>query len=149
MRSVRYLADTVSDIAEPSPPELDPVELLVRAIRTLAQPEQDAVFGYLLRQGASGRVDPGLGSLRRLHLARTEELSDVARREAARAVELPLLASATDASLRSVPVRFPEPLYERLKAWCSEHGFPMAAVIRGLVERFLDERGASSAVRSE
>jgi hypothetical protein len=41
---------------------------------------------------------------------------------------------------RVVPVRFPEPQYDRLKQWCATHGFPMAAVVRGLVERFLDEQ---------
>jgi hypothetical protein len=41
--------------------------------------------------------------------------------------------------LRTMPVRFPEPLYQRLKAWCEQHNFPMAVVVRGLVERFLDE----------
>lgn len=41
---------------------------------------------------------------------------------------------------RIVPMRFPEPQYDRLKQWCATHGFPMAAVVRGLVERFLDEQ---------
>jgi hypothetical protein len=43
-------------------------------------------------------------------------------------------------TLRTMPVRFPEPLYQRLKEWCGEHNFPMAVVVRGLVERFLDEQ---------
>lgn len=40
-----------------------------------------------------------------------------------------------------VPIRFPPKLYDELKAWCEEHGFPMAAVVRGLVERFLECQG--------
>ena len=39
-----------------------------------------------------------------------------------------------------VPVRFPEPQYRRLKEWCGRHGFSMAVVVRGLVERFLDDQ---------
>jgi predicted DNA-binding protein len=39
-----------------------------------------------------------------------------------------------------MPIRFPEPLYQRLKEWSNEHNFPMAVVVRGLVERFLDEQ---------
>ena len=39
-----------------------------------------------------------------------------------------------------VPVRFPEPQYRRLKDWCGRHGFSMAVVVRGLVERFLDDQ---------
>ncbi len=44
-----------------------------------------------------------------------------------------------------VPVRFPEPQYRRLKEWCSEHGFSMAVVVRGLVERFLDDQDRRAA----
>jgi hypothetical protein len=39
-----------------------------------------------------------------------------------------------------VPVRFPEAQHQRLKTWCATHGFSMAVVVRGLVERFLDEQ---------
>ena len=39
-----------------------------------------------------------------------------------------------------VPVRFPEAQHQRLKDWCATHGFPMAVVVRGLVERFLDDQ---------
>lgn len=47
--------------------------------------------------------------------------------------------------LRTMPVRFPERLYQRLKDWSEQHHFPMAVVVRGVVERFLDEqqRGAA------
>jgi len=37
-----------------------------------------------------------------------------------------------------VPVRFPEAQHQRLRDWCATHGFSMAVVVRGLVERFLD-----------
>ena len=46
--------------------------------------------------------------------------------------------------LRTMPVRFPEQQYQRLKAWCEEHKFPMAVVVRGVVERFLDEQQPAS-----
>lgn len=39
-----------------------------------------------------------------------------------------------------VPVRLSEAQHQRLKDWCAEHGFKMAVVIRGLVERFLDDQ---------
>ncbi len=39
-----------------------------------------------------------------------------------------------------VPVRFPEAQHQRLKDWCATHGFSMAVVVRGLVERFLDDQ---------
>lgn len=37
-----------------------------------------------------------------------------------------------------VPVRLPAELHTRLRDWCTEHGFSMATVVRGLVTRFLD-----------
>jgi len=49
-------------------------------------------------------------------------------------------AASPGSPQRMVPMRFPEPQYDRLKQWCATHGFPMAAVVRGLVERFLDEQ---------
>ena len=39
-----------------------------------------------------------------------------------------------------IPVRLAEEQHRRLKEWCAEHNFPMAVVVRGLVERFLDEQ---------
>ena len=39
-----------------------------------------------------------------------------------------------------IPVRLTEEQHRRLKEWCAEHDFPMAVVVRGLVERFLDEQ---------
>ncbi len=37
-----------------------------------------------------------------------------------------------------IPVRLSEAQHQRLKQWCAEHGFPMAVVVRGLIDRFLD-----------
>lgn len=37
-------------------------------------------------------------------------------------------------------VRLPTESHAKLREWCSTHGFTMAAVIRGLVERFLDKQ---------
>lgn len=39
-----------------------------------------------------------------------------------------------------VPLRLSEPQHRLLKEWCAEHKFPMAVVIRGLVERFLEDQ---------
>ncbi len=46
---------------------------------------------------------------------------------------------------RMFPVRLPDAQYRRLKEWCSAHGFAMAVVVRGLVERFLDEQDRRAA----
>ena len=43
-----------------------------------------------------------------------------------------------------VTVRLPQELHGQLRNWCSEHGFTMASVIRGVVERFVSERRAAA-----
>jgi hypothetical protein len=43
-----------------------------------------------------------------------------------------------------LPVRLPADQLERLRSWCTDHGFSMAVVIRGLVERFLDDQSRRS-----
>lgn len=50
------------------------------------------------------------------------------------------LGAPAQGPLRTMPVRFPEPQYHRLKDWSEAHNFPMAVVVRGVVERFLDEQ---------
>lgn len=39
-----------------------------------------------------------------------------------------------------LPVRLPPELHERLRGWSTEHGFSMASIVRGLVERFLEQQ---------
>jgi len=39
-----------------------------------------------------------------------------------------------------VTFRLPAERHAELRAWCSEHSFTMAAVVRGLIERFLEEQ---------
>ena len=42
-----------------------------------------------------------------------------------------------------VTIRLPADRHAALRAWCAEHGFTMASVVRGLVERFLEEHGTA------
>jgi hypothetical protein len=39
-----------------------------------------------------------------------------------------------------VTIRLPADRHAELRGWCTDHGFTMAAVVRGLIERFLDEQ---------
>jgi hypothetical protein len=41
-----------------------------------------------------------------------------------------------------VTLRLPAERHAQLRRWCAEHDFSMAAVIRGLVEQFLEARDA-------
>lgn len=117
--------------------------LLLKAIQTLTQAEQKVVLEYLISialvqekaaAGGSGYLAsspgyaPGGGSLRSPAVLR--------------AIEATIRASGAQipGQQQVVPVRFSTDQYDRLKQWCGEHDFSMAVVIRGLVERFLDEQ---------
>lgn len=39
----------------------------------------------------------------------------------------------------TIPVRRSEAQHQRLKQWAAKHDLPMAVVVRGLIERFLDD----------
>ncbi|MGH3681481.1 MAG: hypothetical protein ACRDT2_14715, partial [Natronosporangium sp.] len=47
------------------------------------------------------------------------------------------------ADSQMVTLRLPATRHAALRAWCAEHGFSMAAVVRGLVERFLEEQATA------
>ena len=40
-------------------------------------------------------------------------------------------------------VRLPSDLHDRFRGWCTTNGFSMAAVARGLIERFLNDQEAT------
>ena len=42
-----------------------------------------------------------------------------------------------------ITIRLPAERHGELRAWCASHGFTMAAVVRGLVERFLEDQAKS------
>jgi hypothetical protein len=44
-----------------------------------------------------------------------------------------------------ITIRLPAERHTQLRDWCAEHEFTMAAVVRGLVERFLEQQGRTGA----
>jgi hypothetical protein len=98
-------------------------KLLLRALESLGPSERRAVLEALLT-GSIGRLqgrDPGSGTFGFLpvsahHQGRSSQM------------EQPLM------------VRLPTDLHRRLRAWATTNGFSMAAIARGLIERFLDEQ---------
>ncbi len=121
-------------------PQEHAVGHLLRAIRTLDAADQDAVLALLL----GGLLDRSAAA------ATASNHPDTRRRLAAAALgHAELLQTGfirshsqapAGAETRVVPIRFPAHLHEELRAWCEEHGFPMAAVVRGLTERFLESQ---------
>jgi len=106
-----------------------PARTLARLLEQASSDDRQAITGWLLesqaanaRRGQADRDRPG-------HQFRTV-ISDRPPRA---------LSPGEDSQL--VTVRLPQDLHAQLRDWCGEHGFSMAAVIRGLVERFLSNEG--------
>jgi ParG len=124
---------------------MDASRLLVRALAELPPAERDKVYTWLL--GTSLRMQPGLiGPLgRRVGWAVDAEAQSVTQQDfgaAGAEVVRDLFRSSSGQAQQMVPVRFSTDQHTRLRAWCTEHGFSMATVIRGLVDRFLDSQQA-------
>jgi len=118
---------------QPGPdPRKDPVQVLVSAMRALPDADRDLVYAWLLRRGFG------------LEEAGVLAVPGRPRRMSVTALLGPDLELATRAPLaqasgqQMVPVRFSSEQHAQLRQWCSEHGFSMATVIRGLVSRFLE-----------
>jgi hypothetical protein len=122
------------------------MRLLLKAVRSLPQDEQDTVLTELLgAKVVGGRPEPPSGQSPRLDPAWASLTSvEVRRVSLGRKAGEPL--SVFSPQLRAggpwqtVPTRLSVEQYDRLKHWCQAHGFAMAVVLRGLVERFLDEQ---------
>lgn len=98
------------------------VRLLLKALGSLSEREREVVLRYLLLRHLPDRPI-SFGQL-------PEELPSF---------DAPI-AAQFDPVTRMLPVRLPAALHDRLRNWSTTNGFSMAAVVRGLIERFLDER---------
>ena len=120
----------------------DTARLLVRALSQLPPADRDRVYTWLL--GTSLTPQPGVtGPLGHLGWAVKAEAPPARQQDFAEAgAELvrTLFRGAPAPAQQMVPVRFSVEQHARLRAWCTEHGFSMATVIRGLVDRFLDSQ---------
>ena len=129
------------------------MRLLVKAVRSLPQDEQDTVLTELLGalgvQVLAGRLDQPSGQSSQGDPA-WASLASVAMKRLSLGWEAGEPLSAFSPQVRSggpwqtVPTRLSIEQYERLKQWCQANGFTMAVVLRGLVERFLEEQGRRS-----
>ena len=127
---------------------IDAAGLLVRALGQLPPADRDKVYTWLL--GTSLHLQPGLTSVLSGQLTRAMRADVQASRrqdfaEAEAEMMRNLFRSPGSGVQQMVPVRFSAEQHARLRAWCTEHGFSMATVIRGLVDRFLDGQQAPPA----
>ena len=109
----------------PSTPHSDVVELVLKALDSLTAEERRRVLSALVEAA----IVPGAATSARA--AMPPSLSPEGWFS-------PGLKSSAPASV--LPVRLPTEQLERLRSWCADHGFSMAVVIRGLVDRFLDDQ---------
>lgn len=128
------------------------LRLLVQAVGLLPEPDREHLYVWLLNMAARVDVPPGsvipgapAAAARRLKWATQAARTTPARSSPSEVFESLQLAGfrgSSGAAQQMVPVRFSAEQHARLRAWCSEHGFSMATVIRGLVDRFLDSQQA-------
>ena len=117
--------------------------LLLKAIHSLPQEEQDAVLEALLDPKLAPWPDP-----ESTRLPSPEVVAGGAwtprfyGRDPRIELTHPPLGPETGGPWQSVPVRLSTEQHERLKQWCQATGFTMAVVLRGLVARFLDDQAS-------
>ncbi|MGZ5213421.1 MAG: hypothetical protein ACXWEJ_09510 [Actinomycetota bacterium] len=92
-------------------------DLLLKAVKSLPEEERDEVLRELI-----GRTH--------LHVPAADPTGVLPGPsfDPAKPMSQPLL------------IRLPPDLHDRLRTWSVSHGFSMAAVARGLIERFLDDQ---------
>jgi hypothetical protein len=108
--------EALGDTSAGSPGEAVP--LLVKAIASLPDGERDQVYVWLLSRPRLHQVSSQLMSLQSAGGS----------------------PGSQQMAQQMVPVRFSADQHSQLRAWCAEHGFSMATVIRGLVARFLESQ---------
>jgi len=108
-------------------------KLVLKAVRNLPQREQDQVFTALFRSALSEPTPAQPVPPEVVMLSRQG------------AVPFPAPTIGAPGQSTMLPVRLPPELHERLRRWSTDQGFSMAGVVRGLVERFLDEQSGTKA----
>jgi hypothetical protein len=116
--------------------------LMLKAVRSLPQEEQDALLEAMLEPRLAPFPDPGATPLSTWELPGGAGVHPVYERtpRMGLGVSLPPLGPETGGPWQTVPVRLSTDQHERLKQWCQANGFTMAVVLRGLVARFLDDQ---------
>jgi hypothetical protein len=118
-----------------TPEEPNPAELLAELLESAPPQARREITAWLLRTQRPAPVGvswlpPSVGFSPHPHLP--GEIEERVRRLSGN------LPSTTDSQM--VTIRLPATRHAALRDWCAEHGFSMAAVVRGLVERFLEEQ---------
>ena len=114
--------------------------LLMKAVRSLPPRDQDAVLRELLAGilGSAGSAQSG-----RVRLSQMQPVpAGFGETQLVLASQQHATPPSASSALMMVPVRLSRSQYDRLKEWCATNNFAIAVVLRGLVDRFLEEQGA-------
>src|SRR5262245_53300380 len=114
-----------------------PADRLAELLETLPSDERRSITSWLLAFSHPAALPESGGHwppAAIMALAGPPQTEERVRRIAA------TLSTGEDSQL--VTIRLPAERHAELRTWCAEHGFTMAAVVRGLVERFLEEHAS-------
>ena len=123
--------------AGPGPSPNEVVGLLLKAVAMLPDAERDQVHAWFMERVITGSGSSALAG----SLAGAGPVPRQLREVRATLMSLQSaggLPGAQPIGQQIVPVRFAADQHAALRTWCTEHGFAMATVIRGLVSRFLE-----------
>jgi hypothetical protein len=130
-------SDIIRDMAGRASESERAARLIEKALNGLPERDRAVVVRFLLRSWLDlrfGQIQPPgtLETAVRFAAPASIELA---------AVGPPMPVVPSGGEHQTFPVRLPEEQHTALKAWCTEHGFSMATVVRGLVENFLRAQG--------
>ena len=106
----------------------DITRLVLKAVDGLPEDEKQAVLEYFVERGIAPPQPPSLGRF----------VQPVPTAWGPPDQPLFTAQKSMGSEQITIPVRLSEAQHQRLKQWSAEHNFPMAVVVRGLIERFLD-----------
>lgn len=128
----------MTEPSEPTKTPSDITRLLFKAVKGLPEEEQRAVFEYFFERGLGIAQPPFYGQF----VGEGAQLRAAVERgawpEPSAFATLFAAQKPMGPERIMIPVRLSETQHRRLKQWCAEHNFPMAVVVRGLIDRFLD-----------
>jgi hypothetical protein len=128
----------VPEEAEPSKRPSEVTRLLFKAVKGLSEDEQRAVFEYFFERGIGIPQPPFFGRFIQEGVQLHGEGQHSPWHEPGALATLFTAQAPMGPAQITIPVRLSEAQHRRLKDWCAEHHFPMAVVVRGLIERFLE-----------
>ncbi len=127
----------MTEPSESSSKPSDISRLLFKAVKGLPDDEQRVIFEYFFERGIGIPQPPFFSQFIREE-AGVAEAGE--RAGGLHGLSLPYFSGKKPigAAQTTIPVRLSEAQHRRLKDWSTEHNFPMAVVVRGLIDRFLD-----------